>query len=757
MNKSLRNKVIFVLLFMVSVFYIWTLICGNNTVQSSVNAAEQEFYMNTGAEVRIGDKSGIRFSATVSKGFLERVIEESGAGGNIKFYSVVNREGGDVSTERTVEIPMPVITETQENYLLKTSVVFDNLNEEELVEAVGVDLVVQTKVDVINTNGDTNTYVASGEAGARSMRAVANAALLEWNEQSGYDKSAVEKYLGTVTRSETVDGIIYADGTVDINIPYEFNSDKIGVYIGTDANEYIATKNPSIDNRWLINDFNSEILGEYGQVKISVFIGNNDVYTFNLSYDEVNYISQENITDLQTASSGKYVLTEDIDMTGITWSPSVIFTGIFDGNGYAIKNFTTEAGTFKGLFYRLKDATVKNLIMTDVVLAGTNAPITSYIEGGNVNIENVFIDVKTDTGTRTSGLVGYQTIGTLTVKDVFIKYPVPLSNAVMKGFITAYIGSEQIIDGVYCVGKNMTLHSVSDGEGAAPIYKNPQGENIIEGKEYFIFDDIVSMYVSDAYKSIPDFIKKNIEINYADEISKIIDINQENIGELELATDGYYRLTEDIDMSGIVWGANRAGKDYNQYYFKGTLDGNGFTISNFTTGSASHTGGLFWSLEGATVKNLTFKNAKLLSTNGLLGGRTKRGSLVKIENVAVEISEMAMNSAGLVCASDANMLYENVMIYVKQNSNSEILKSGFLCGLYQQNAVVKDVYCVSDTLLELTPTGHAGIITDVNNEGGADAVEGTDYFMFGVEDFKAFDTQNLPTELLRQAKTEFFI
>jgi hypothetical protein len=78
--------------------------------------------------------------------------------------------------------------------------------------------------------------------------------------------------------------------------------------------------------------------------------------------------------------SGAVVLTQDIDMTGVTtWTPignvtegyTAVnpFTGVFDGKGYAIKNFnptfTVGEGSnlAYGFFGALKGATVRNLIL----------------------------------------------------------------------------------------------------------------------------------------------------------------------------------------------------------------------------------------------------------------------------------------------------------------------------------------------------------------------------------------------------------
>ncbi|MDY5298742.1 MAG: hypothetical protein SPH43_03765, partial [Candidatus Enteromonas sp.] len=81
---------------------------------------------------------------------------------------------------------------------------------------------------------------------------------------------------------------------------------------------------------------------------------------------------------------------------------------------------------------------------------------------------------------------------------------------------------------------------------------------------------------------------------------------------------GYYKLMENIshdvykaeNFLGVPWIGGWK-NDVNHYAFKGTLDGNGKTI----TGQGNYSYGLFCQLEGATVKNLTFNDIWFNGTN----------------------------------------------------------------------------------------------------------------------------------------------
>ena len=79
------------------------------------------------------------------------------------------------------------------------------------------------------------------------------------------------------------------------------------------------------------------------------------------------YTRISNLSDLQNIAdnmAGNYVLTQDIDCTNVTLDmlgdAEHPFTGILDGNGYAIKNYTMSGIDHISLFYSIT-GTVKNL------------------------------------------------------------------------------------------------------------------------------------------------------------------------------------------------------------------------------------------------------------------------------------------------------------------------------------------------------------------------------------------------------------
>lgn len=126
---------------------------------------------------------------------------------------------------------------------------------------------------------------------------------------------------------------------------------------------------------------------------------------------------KENITD-KTATYGYFVLANDIDFENtalalpawvqypahsLLWNDNTIygssafFAGTFDGMGHKIKNYNTGSesdGGRYGLFGKIKNATVKNVIFEDVVYTGKEFVSVLAFMAESSKFENITINVK---------------------------------------------------------------------------------------------------------------------------------------------------------------------------------------------------------------------------------------------------------------------------------------------------------------------------------------------------------------------------
>lgn len=77
---------------------------------------------------------------------------------------------------------------------------------------------------------------------------------------------------------------------------------------------------------------------------------------------------------LQMQSTGNYILTADLDFTGVAPTQISLFEGILDGDGHTVRNLTfsgTEQKTLFGSFY----GTLKNVAFENVIFEGTQTPL----------------------------------------------------------------------------------------------------------------------------------------------------------------------------------------------------------------------------------------------------------------------------------------------------------------------------------------------------------------------------------------------
>ncbi len=149
--------------------------------------------------------------------------------------------------------------------------------------------------------------------------------------------------------------------------------------------------------------------------------------------------------------NGEVMLGSDIDLTGVTLEPANNFSGVFNGQGYALKNWTASRGLFSAL-----DGTVKNVVV-DKSCTLTNADSTVK------NIGFIVENINTDTA-KVTGCVNY---GNVNVPDV--------SGAECR--IGGVVGvSYGFIDNCVNYGKiSVTSNAVNNGQlvGGVVGYANP--------------------------------------------------------------------------------------------------------------------------------------------------------------------------------------------------------------------------------------------------------------------------------------------
>ncbi|CAG7651411.1 hypothetical protein PAESOLCIP111_06311 [Paenibacillus solanacearum] len=166
------------------------------------------------------------------------------------------------------------------------------------------------------------------------------------------------------------------------------------------------------------------------------------------------------LNEIKSSSGSYYVLGQDIDLTGIPWSPIPTFSGTLDGRGYAIRNMTIVTSTEPSGFIASSSlgAVVRNVGFENVNLTGnsTSAGAMGAVIGtlnNNGTVENVYVTGSIDTlGRRVGGIVGQIQNGG-TIRNAYSRATVSATSNT--GGIVGYTQSTSNnihIDHVYATG-----------------------------------------------------------------------------------------------------------------------------------------------------------------------------------------------------------------------------------------------------------------------------------------------------------------
>ena len=179
---------------------------------------------------------------------------------------------------------------------------------------------------------------------------------------------------------------------------------------------------------------------------------------------KLGYTVIKTAQDLQNINNnlnGKYILMDNIDLSGVSWTQLGQFRGEFNGNGYTIKNLTSNTES-AGLFSELSSATVRNLIIDNAEITGVgkagalagDASQYSYIY--NVSVINSDISAAGDNFAKVGGIIGnLQQSSTIYVANVANTTIASLNN-------TSYAGNSGGIAGYVQMTSAVSNVAVTD-------------------------------------------------------------------------------------------------------------------------------------------------------------------------------------------------------------------------------------------------------------------------------------------------------
>ncbi len=155
------------------------------------------------------------------------------------------------------------------------------------------------------------------------------------------------------------------------------------------------------------------------------------------------------------------------------------------------------------------------------------------------------------------------------------------------------------------------------------------------------------------------------------EIDPYLIHNANELAAMHQGLEAHYRLENDIDLTAsVIWNYGKGwlpvGSSAVGFHFKGTLDGNEYTISNMTINlpRASYTG-LFAYLEQAQIERLSLTAANCQSNNssGLIAGSIINSNLDQIELSGINIALHTVGGlAGILGNSQISRIQTNCLI-----------------------------------------------------------------------------------------------
>ena len=311
------------------------------------------------------------------------------------------------------------------------------------------------------------------------------------------------------------------------------------------------------------------------------------------------------------------VLTNDIDMTGVKWTPigtkdKAFEWGEFDGQGHFITNLTVSDSSleYAGLFGYVTDhATIKNLGVFGEFSGGEYVGgIAGYSE--NSEITNCFF-IGTVSGTNTNGIANEDTIGD-TVKNCYFQSDSTDINArTEKQFKSGEVAE---LLNMLPNGGTQEVWGQTIGADAYPCALTSDNK-VIRDYTNLGWHNHTGGTTED---NCPKCVKKLEQENGVYQISTIQELywfsayvnNTDSSIKAELANN--ITVNEDISAQNrIIWTPAGTGSKP----FTGTFDGNGHIISGLVKENSTEPVGLFGVIgSGAKVSNVGVVNCIFSST-----------------------------------------------------------------------------------------------------------------------------------------------
>lgn len=224
-------------------------------------------------------------------------------------------------------------------------------------------------------------------------------------------------------------------------------------------------------------------------------------------------ISQFNVYNLMMPANKSFMLMEDVDFSKLNYTASdKAFSGVFDGQGFAIKNLKPKA-RYDGLFSKLETgAQIRNVAFIDVDLSHGEISGVFGETRRSVKFSNIFVTVSSSFLGTGTGFMAEVWGGEQTYENIFIySKATAASNRDRTGVLVGrnYAKNNMILNNCHFVANPSCYNPNNDGllgDDYNGVYHEPN----IKGSGYQTYTSIDKVNVGED-SSLTDFMKDCIK------------------------------------------------------------------------------------------------------------------------------------------------------------------------------------------------------------------------------------------------------
>lgn len=207
----------------------------------------------------------------------------------------------------------------------------------------------------------------------------------------------------------------------------------------------------------------------------------------------------EELNRLREQPEDYYIITKDIDLSGIDWEPIKYFEGHLEGNNHIISNLHVETNFNSAFIEKTKSgASIKDIIFKDVNIKGEGyvGTLISQVWGDNVTISNISVlsgNVIGEEEPYIGGIIGQYNTGANSIITNLYNGAKVVSDDIAAGIIGFYKDNEEVENVILT---NLINHGEIDSKYASGLIGRVMAPTITISNA-FQYGNVIGISTSD--------------------------------------------------------------------------------------------------------------------------------------------------------------------------------------------------------------------------------------------------------------------